>query len=256
MIVHSEKMTKKKLIFGALPKHQMETKCHQSSMPTPRPERSVVKEVTESFASTTFYRTFQEFSQRAKSLKTLCDWISKFSVARAVFKNMVMLYLLPELEVIVDDSLGFTVKVYGSYLVDDYPLYLRYRQSIKNVSNFVKELESYQLCDGVQRLELSSKPFQHVVRINHDSVSDEEEEQQQFPNKGFSRAKGCLLIIQEGEVACCVCTTYATCEDSAKKIKQGRFSKPALVSKTHPERVKLTLQEQRLKCAQLEQALS
>ena len=41
--------------------------------------------------------------------------------------------------------------------------------------------------------------------------------------------------------------------------KQSRSSKPAHlnapVSKTDPERIKLTLQEQRLKCAQLEQAL-
>ena len=68
---------------------------------------------------------------------------------------MVEPFLLPELEVIVDDSLGFTVKVYGSYLVDDHPLNLRYRRSMKNVtlSNLVKELESYQLCDGVQTLE-------------------------------------------------------------------------------------------------------
>ena len=155
-------MTKKKLVFGALPKRQMGTKSHQSSKPTPRPERSVVKEVAESFASTTVYRTFQEFSQQAKSLEKVwkSHWISKFSVDRAVFKKMVEPFLLPELEVIVDDSLGFTVKVYGSYLVDDHPLYLRYRRSMKNVtlSNLVKELESYQLCDGVQTLELSRCP--------------------------------------------------------------------------------------------------
>ena len=92
---------------------------------------------------------------------------------------MVEPFLLPELEVIVDDSLGFTVKVYGSYLVDDHPSYLRYRRSMKNVtlSNLVKELESYQLCDGVQTLELSGKLFHHVVPINHDSVSDDEEEE-------------------------------------------------------------------------------
>ena len=121
-----KKMTKKKLRFGALPKSQMGTKSHQSSKPTPRPERSVVKEVAESSAPTTLYRAFQEFCQRAKSLKTLCDWISKFSVDRAVFKNMVEPYFLPELEIIVDDSLGVTVKVYGSYFVDDHPIYLWY----------------------------------------------------------------------------------------------------------------------------------
>ena len=56
------------------------------------------------------------------------------------------------------------------------------------------------------------------------------------------------------------CTTFAACIDSAKKTKQCRSSKPvhpnAPVSKTHPEQIKFTLQKQRLKCAQLEQALS
>ena len=63
-------MTKKKLRFGVLPKRQLPTTSHQSSQPTPRLERSVVKEVVETPAFTTFYSTFQEFSQRAKSLKT------------------------------------------------------------------------------------------------------------------------------------------------------------------------------------------
>lgn len=39
-----------------------------------------------------------------------------------LFKKMVEPYFLPEVEIIVDDSLGFTVKVFGSYLVDDRPL--------------------------------------------------------------------------------------------------------------------------------------
>ena len=45
-----------------------------------------------------------------------------------------------------------------------------------------------------------------------------------------------------------------------KKAKESRSSKPAHlnapVAKTDPERIKLTLQKQRLKCAQLEQAMS
>lgn len=140
--------------------------------------------------------------------------MSKFSVDKAVFKKMTEPYMLPQLEIIVDDGLGFTVKVYGCYLVEDHTLYLEYRRSMQNVtmSNLVKELEGYKLCTGVQTLELTSKLSHHVVPINHDTVSEheeeeaEEEEQQQFPHKGFWRAKGCLLI-QEQEEACCVCTT-------------------------------------------------
>ena len=127
----------------------------------------MVKDVVETTASTTFYSTFQEFSQRAKSLETISDWISKFSVDRAVFKKMAEPYMLAQLEIIIDDSLGFTVKVYGCYLVEDHPLYLQYCPWMQNVtmSNLVKELEGYKLCSGVQALELTSKIFHHVVPI-------------------------------------------------------------------------------------------
>ena len=103
--------------------------------------------------------------------------MSKFSVDKAVFKKMTEPYMLPQLEIIVDDGLGFTVKVYACYLVEDHPLYLEYRRSMQNVtmSNLVKELEGYKLCNGVQTLELTSKLFHHVVPINHDTVSEHEE---------------------------------------------------------------------------------
>ena len=115
---------------------------------------------------------------------------------------------------------------------------------MKNVtlSNLFKELESYQLCKGVQTLNPNpNKLFHHIVPINHDSVSDEEEEEeeQQFPNKGFWRAKGCLLIIQGQEVTCSVYTSYAACIDSALKAKECRSSK--LAHLRHPERINLTL---------------
>lgn len=84
----------------------------------------MVKDVVEIPASASFYSTFQEFSQRAKNLKKICDWMSKFSVDKAVFKKMTEPYMLPQLEIIVDDGLGFTVKVYACYLVEDHPLYL------------------------------------------------------------------------------------------------------------------------------------
>ena len=57
-----------------------------------------------------------------------------------------------------------------------------------------------------------------------------------------------------------MCTTYAGCANSAQKAKESRSSKHAHlnapVTKTNPEWIKLTLQDQRLECAQLEQALS
>ncbi len=66
-------------------------------------------------------------------------------------------YVLAEFEIIVDDGLGFTIKVYGSYLVEDHPLYINYRRTLRNItiSRLAKELESFRLCDGVKSVEFS-----------------------------------------------------------------------------------------------------
>ena len=59
-----------------------------------------------------------------------------------------------------------------------------------------------------------------------------------------------------GEGACPQCLEYQVSSRKTIKAKERRLSKPAnvkaLLSKTDPERIKLTLQEQRLKCPDLE----
>lgn len=103
--------------------------------------------------------------------------------------------MLPEFEIIVDDSLGFTVKVFGSYLIEDHPLYLRYHRTVRNVtlSTLVKNLKDYTLCSGVDATEVTSKVYHHVIPIIHDSM---EEQLQQFPHKGFWRARECSLLFE------------------------------------------------------------
>ena len=58
---------------------------------------------------------------------------------------MVDPYVLPKTEIIVDDSLSFTVKLYGCFLLEDHPTYLKYRRSMRNItiSCLADELESY-----------------------------------------------------------------------------------------------------------------
>ncbi|PFX17055.1 Transposable element P transposase [Stylophora pistillata] len=96
-----------------------------------------------------------------------------------------------------------------------------------------RELECYKLCCGVEVSELTSQLFHHVTPINEDPLQACKQGEQ-FPNKGFWR--------------------------KTIKAEERRLSKPtnvkAPVSKTDPERIKLTLQEQRLKCAELEQELN
>lgn len=165
--------------------------------------------------------------------------------------------MLPHLEIFIDESLGFTVKVFGSYLFEDHPLYLYYCRTVRKitVSNLQRQLEGYNLCDGVSTIELNDKLYHHVIPLSHDTFGEEE---QQFPHKGFWRAKGCFLLCQQG-IVCCEREEFMCCAENARKLKASRSAKPAHVkapvSRTDPKRIKLTLQGQRLRCAELEQQL-
>ena len=100
---------------------------------------------------------------------------------RLVLKKMLEPLLLPEMDIIVDDGLGFTVK--------------DYKRTVPNVtiSTLVKEIETYKLCCGVNATELTSKFFHHVIPLD-DEGEGNDDINEQFPHKGYWRAKGCLLM--------------------------------------------------------------
>ena len=131
---------------------------------------------------------------------------------------MVEPFLLPKFETAVDDSLGFTVKVYGCFLLEDHPVYMDCRRTVRNVSisRLVKDLEdNYSVCCGVDVQEFTGKLFHHVV-----PTSEEADEEEQFPHKGYWRANGYLIV-------CGVCNEYTSCIASVKKAKHRQPLKPA-----------------------------
>ena len=91
-------------------------------------------------------------------------------------------------------------------------------------------------------------------------MDDENDKVNQFPHHGFWRTKNCLLICELVNNVCESCSEYCLSSEKARKAKENRQSKPAHinapVSKTDPARLKLTLQGQRLRCAQLERELN
>lgn len=59
--------------------------------------------------------------------------------------------LLLEFEIIIDDSLGYIILIFGWLLFEDYELYFKYLRIVWNiiVFDFVKEVESGFICLGV-----------------------------------------------------------------------------------------------------------
>ena len=172
---------------------------------------------------------------------------------------MVEPFLLPKFEIAVDNSLGFTVKVYGCFLPEDHPVYMDCRRTVRNVSisRLVKDLEdNYSVCCGVDVQEFTGKLFHHVVPTSEEA----DEEDSTVPTQGLLESKQLLDCVWNIRTCVWCLYEYTSCIASVKKAKDRQPLKPAHlnapVSKTDPERIKLTLQHQRLRCHELEQELN
>ena len=254
-------MTKKRPKFGALPVLNMPKKSHESTKPEPRPPRSFVNEVQESATTkSTYYSCFSDLCKRVKILKSLKEWTVKELDDRLVLQENTAL-MLPELEIMIDDSLGFTVSVYGWRLPEDHTIYSTNFRSVCNitVSDLLKSVSSLLICPGVNPDELSSSIVHHVIPRSTDPLyNDTENDYDSFPHQGYWRTRGCEVLI-ENEEQCGCCYKYTHKSELSSKSKQRKLSEPAHifspVSQTAPQRIKLTLQMQRLKCAELERKL-
>ena len=124
-----------------------------------------------------------------------------------------------------------------------------------SVSNLVKDMERYFICPGVEH-STCSDVIQHVIPKFVDHLKEEES----FQSKQYWRAKGCELLCEGSNQPCMFCSKCSHASDKTKRSKLKKLSEPAHinspVSQTPPERIKLTLQMQRLKCAELEQQLN
>ena len=168
---------------------------------------------------------------------------------------------LPQLELVVDDSLGYSIIVYGWLLPDDHILYTQYLRSMKNItlSDLVRELiESIVMCPGIEQSELNSNIIHHVIPMSVDPLNSDDNGPENYSFNEFWPLRKCQLLVQDLE-------DCASCDEQTKTIRrsslanQRRMSEPAHlfapVSKTAPDGLKLTLREQRLKCSDLEYQL-
>ena len=135
-------MVKKKPKIGALPTLNMPKRSHDTTKPAARPLRSVVNDNPVTESSNKYYQSFSDLCKRVKTLKTLNNWIVQELEDRLVLKKKSSNAMLPEIQVMIDDSLGFTIYVYGWLLPEDHELYTTNLRSITNitVSDLVKSI--------------------------------------------------------------------------------------------------------------------
>ena len=94
----------------------MPSKSLQTNGPAARPEHRLLVQVeVPNVNANSCYRTFSEFCKRINNLKSLTEWSLKVLSDRVVLKKEDP-YLIPKLEIVVHESLAYTVVVYGAYL--------------------------------------------------------------------------------------------------------------------------------------------
>ena len=110
-------MIKKKLIFGALPKLKMPQRTSIQKKSFERPNRSIANENAYIPSNQTYiYHSYKEFCDRVSKLKTLDDWNVTLLFDKILIQFFTKPITLSQFEIIVDDSLGFTVSLDGFFL--------------------------------------------------------------------------------------------------------------------------------------------
>eukprot|EP00795_Rhopilema_esculentum_P010443 gene10443-19147_t len=245
---------RKSLIFGALPRINLPLKSFQQPTAAERRHLSIVKDSVASLQHRVpAYKHFNEFAARVGKLKLQSNgWIIANSPNKLTFKFFERPYIIPQLEVIVDESLAYTCAAYGHLLPDDHFLYKESKRSLRNItiSKFLNDLSSLKLCLGVVDVRSDSLVTHHIPCELELEKSDDNPSQP----KHYLRAKDCSFLTRSAEVC-------PSCNESTKQIKKAQLSKQskhntpahpnAPLSQTHPNRVKLALQEERLKSSKL-----
>ena len=159
-------------------------------------------------------------------------------------------YILPNLEIFIESSLRFTVRVDGWLLMDDHDLYKKHTRSFSNItlSNFVKELDQYVFCPGLEKLTMKSENIcKHVIPKKFPIISSvSTQPQERFHQTEIVGSMHCSLLASS-QTSCSSCASYCKKISNEHNRKGYRLNQPAKLNApikfTSPERLKLTIQQ-------------
>eukprot|EP00794_Sanderia_malayensis_P001236 gene1236-1360_t len=269
--------TRKTLKPGVLPTLLLPVKSVQtsaSSNPNPRQSadaisnKKIVHQNTSSTCSSTVcYKSFDEFCARAKKLKLYGGWL--ISQEEADYLKIVKedgRHELPVYEIYIDDSLGFTIRVFGWLIPNDNDIYMHRKRTMQNItlSNLINLLDSQIICNGVsQKVATKSncKILKHCVPREF-SVFGDDSEDSEYPlaETVFYRHPSCeVLTDEEMDFKCNICFKFQKKETkffaklNEDQILPAKLNAP--ITTTNPQKVRLALKEYRLENKALKQEL-
>ena len=252
---------RKALVVGALPTINLPERSHQAKLAPARRPLTIVNQNAQNTTEKDCYKNFKELCERTKKLK-LPEWQQECTSEKLVLKLSVSPLLIPKFEIIIEENFHFTCVVYGWVLASNHSVYGGNKRSLKNitVSELLQKLTHYCLCHGISEQTAGSVHHAIPCRTN----IDQEIQESAIPMETvmYHRPKECLVLYASSTdtTKCTNCLSFEKKLTKQKTIKSRKLNVAAKanapVSTTHPHRLKLALQQQRLKCTQLEGELT
>ena len=252
--------TRKAIKEGQLPRLNMPDKSIQSSASAVSVSRSTtVIEKREEF-NTAFefnssleiptrkdvYANFDKMIERSRMLKAV-GWRIIEESNYLKLEKVDGIHVTPQLEIYVDTTLKFTVRVFGWVLPQDHLIYTENERSVKNVtlSSLMNDIEAFKLCGGLQNTAIMKHAFRaHCIPKKFDLF----DETIRNAETTFYRSESCILMCRGSDV-CQNCSKLEKAENRIFEKRKSELLIPAKlnapISATAPERVVLTLREHR-----------
>ena len=223
----------------------------QAQLPQPQPSH--------------FYKSFEDFKQRIKTLVLNKTWSIDIQEDLVIASLNSPEYALPTHEIYVDNQLNFILRIHSWVLPVEHQLYSEYNSSFLNVtfSNFIKVFDNFKLCQGItvpdSRKEINF--IKHVLpkKFNYFSYTKADVKVPVCQDHYF-RSRSCELLVSSSDISCKSCHEESIKFNKEINRKKSVLNEPAKLNApikfTSPKRIKITLQQNRLQCKQLEEQIS
>ena len=206
------------------------------------------------------YQDYNEFQKRITKLKLPQNWSVFPNLQYTLIKKDDGSFILPFWEIYTDKKLHFSIRIFGWILSKEHDVMKSNDETFKNVtlSNLIHMINSYFLCPGIKVPDLNFQAKRHAIPKVFIFEQSSKSNISNLHQVEYLRADDCQILVKE-EVPCKSCHSKSLQIVQKQKLKSKQLLVPAKpkapVTITSPERLKLTLHNQRLECRQLSERL-
>ena len=229
--------SRKKLKEGAIPSKNLPIKSIMSKQSSARSSHVVEKPAnlilsslsasTSSSPQKMSYVDFDDFIKKSKLLKSVGCSVDSSTQNILKLTKIDASFVVPKFEIIIDESIGFTVPVFGCFLPDTHALYKENLCYFFHVttSSLMKHMESFKFCNGVVYV-ANPSPFlkKHIVYKVFNNADDNDQNDDPSlhsfhtttannNNIEYTRSINCSLLTQSNNI-CLFCKNHLSFDNN------------------------------------------